>query len=71
MLPMDTLIVTGAAGFIGSNFVRLLLEATTDRVLVVDKLTYAGHLENLDSVRSHPRFEFVQATSRTARRCGS
>ncbi|MBP7146340.1 MAG: dTDP-glucose 4,6-dehydratase [Acidobacteria bacterium] len=57
---MDTLIVTGAAGFIGSNFVRLALEATGDRVLVVDKLTYAGHIENLDPVRANPRFEFVQ-----------
>jgi dTDP-glucose 4,6-dehydratase len=58
---METMIVTGGAGFIGSNFVRLALASTDARVVVVDKLTYAGSLRNLDEVARHPRFVFVQA----------
>ncbi|MFN8640581.1 MAG: dTDP-glucose 4,6-dehydratase [Candidatus Binatia bacterium] len=57
---METIIVTGGAGFIGSNFVRLALAETEARVVVIDKLTYAGNLESLDAVRRHPRFTFVQ-----------
>jgi dTDP-glucose 4,6-dehydratase len=44
---MDTLLVTGGAGFIGCNFVRLVLAETPARVVVLDKLTYAGRRENL------------------------
>ncbi|HZF14195.1 MAG TPA: dTDP-glucose 4,6-dehydratase [Thermoanaerobaculia bacterium] len=44
---MDTLLVTGGAGFIGSNFVRLVLAETGARVVVLDKLTYAGNRESL------------------------
>ncbi len=58
---MDVWLVTGGAGFIGSNFVRQALQTTEDRLLVVDKLTYAGNLESLDDLRSHPRFAFVRA----------
>jgi len=58
---MDTMIVTGGAGFIGSNFVRLVLGRTTARVVVVDKLTYAGNLRSLDDVAKDPRFVFVKA----------
>jgi dTDP-glucose 4,6-dehydratase len=58
---MATLLVTGGAGFIGSNFVRYALEKTKDRLVVVDKLTYAGNLVSLDAVREDPRFAFVQA----------
>ncbi len=57
---MRTLIVTGGAGFIGCNFVRHALQETQDRVVVLDKLTYAGNLESLADVRAHPRFAFVQ-----------
>ena len=57
---MGTLLVTGGAGFIGSNFVRHLLETTDDGVVVLDKLTYAGNLESLADVRQDPRFTFVQ-----------
>jgi dTDP-glucose 4,6-dehydratase len=53
-------LVTGGAGFIGSNYVRRALATTDVRIVVFDKLTYAGHLATLDDVRSHPRFEFVQ-----------
>jgi len=57
---MDTIIVTGGAGFIGSNFVRLVLAETDARVVVLDKLTYAGNLESLADVRADPRLVFVQ-----------
>ncbi|MDQ7005803.1 MAG: dTDP-glucose 4,6-dehydratase [Acidobacteriota bacterium] len=56
---MQTWIVTGGAGFIGSNFVRLALDRTSARIVVYDKLTYAGSLESLADVREDPRFLFV------------
>src|SRR5258708_16246931 len=58
---MGTLIVTGGAGFIGVNFVRHALAHTEDRIVVLDKLTYAGNLESLAEVSGHPRFAFEQA----------
>jgi dTDP-glucose 4,6-dehydratase len=55
------LLVTGGAGFIGSEFVRMTLrQHPEDSVVVLDKLTYAGNPRNLDPVRSDPRFRFVQ-----------
>jgi dTDP-glucose 4,6-dehydratase len=56
----DVMIVTGGAGFIGCNFVRRALARTVARVVVLDKLTYAGHRENLADVARDPRFSFVQ-----------
>jgi dTDP-glucose 4,6-dehydratase len=56
-----TWLVTGGAGFIGSNFVRAALETPVDRVIVLDKLTYAGRLQNLASVAEDPRYSFVRA----------
>jgi dTDP-glucose 4,6-dehydratase len=56
---MHTLLVTGGAGFIGCNFVRLALAEADARVIVLDKLTYAGSLENLADVWGHPRLRFV------------
>jgi dTDP-glucose 4,6-dehydratase len=56
---MHTLLVTGGAGFIGCNFVRLALAETGARVIVLDKLTYAGSLENLADVWGSPRLEFI------------
>lgn len=53
-------LVTGGAGFIGSNYVRRALASTDARIVVLDKLTYAGHLATLEDVRAHERFEFVQ-----------
>jgi dTDP-glucose 4,6-dehydratase len=54
------LLVTGGAGFIGSNFVKYVLGAhPEDEVVVLDKLTYAGRRENLASVEADPRFEFI------------
>ncbi|HUI27728.1 MAG TPA: dTDP-glucose 4,6-dehydratase [Candidatus Kryptonia bacterium] len=57
---MQTMIVTGGAGFIGSNFVRLALAQTAARVVVFDKLTYAGSLLNLEDVAANPRYTFVK-----------
>ncbi|MFL6195765.1 MAG: dTDP-glucose 4,6-dehydratase [Thermoanaerobaculia bacterium] len=57
---METILITGGAGFIGCNFVRLALAEAGGRVVVLDKLTYAGSLENLADVLNHPRLEFVQ-----------
>lgn len=58
---MRTLLVTGGAGFIGSAFVRHALAQTpAPRVVVLDKLTYAGHLANLAEIEADPRLVFVQ-----------
>ena len=57
---MDTLLVTGGAGFIGSNFTRHVLSSTDDRVVVLDKLTYAGNLKTLADLQGHDRFAFVR-----------
>lgn len=54
--------VTGAAGFIGSAFVRYLLADTDSEVLAFDALTYAGNLENLGEFRDEPRFDFVKGS---------
>jgi dTDP-glucose 4,6-dehydratase len=52
-------LVTGGCGFIGSNFVRLLLrEKTADRIVNLDKLTYAGNPENLADVSQDERYRF-------------
>src|SRR5947209_16517062 len=55
------LLVTGGAGFIGSAFIRLSLASPNpDTIVNLDKLTYAGNLENLESVSSHPQYRFVR-----------
>jgi dTDP-glucose 4,6-dehydratase len=54
------ILVTGGAGFIGSAFVRMAIGETDLRVVNLDKLTYAGNLENLASVEGHERYRFVQ-----------
>ena len=53
-------LVTGGAGFIGSAFVRMATAATDLAVINLDKLTYAGNLENLADVDGNPRYRFVQ-----------
>jgi len=54
------LLVTGGAGFIGSAVVRHIINATSDSVVNVDKLTYAGNLESLADVSDSPRYAFAQ-----------
>lgn len=54
-------LITGGAGFIGSALARHLIRQTTDTVLVLDALTYAGNLDSLAPVARDPRFAFVQA----------
>ncbi len=63
------LLVTGGAGFIGSNFIRYQLENYTDSEIVnFDKLTYAGNLDNLAAVANNKRYQFIQGdiTSETS-----
>jgi len=60
-----TLLVTGGAGFIGSNFIRYLLRKYPGVQLInLDKLTYAGNLDNLRDVENDPRYEFVRGDIR-------
>jgi len=54
------LLITGGAGFIGSNFVHYWLEQyPSERLIVLDALTYAGNMANLSSVEDNPQFTFV------------
>ena len=55
-----SIVVTGAAGFIGSNFVLNWLKNNNEKVIALDKLTYAGNLENLKSVETNPNYVFVK-----------
>ncbi|MDO4626307.1 MAG: dTDP-glucose 4,6-dehydratase [Pasteurellaceae bacterium] len=54
------ILITGGAGFIGSAVVRYIIQQTSDAVINVDKLTYAGNLESLESVENNPRYAFAQ-----------
>jgi dTDP-glucose 4,6-dehydratase len=58
---LGTLLITGGAGFIGSNFVHHVLAHSSDRLVIVDSLTYAGSLLNLDGAIDDPRVTFVRA----------
>lgn len=58
---MKKILVTGGAGFIGSNFVRYMLEQHPDyRIINLDKLTYAGNPDNLRDIGGNPRYEFIK-----------
>ncbi|MBQ2886569.1 MAG: GDP-mannose 4,6-dehydratase, partial [Alphaproteobacteria bacterium] len=57
----QTILVTGGAGFIGANFIPYFMEKhPTYKVVNLDKLTYAGNLENLKEVENNPNYTFVQ-----------
>lgn len=60
---MRTFLVTGGAGFIGSNFIHYMFRKYGDsiRIINVDKLTYAGNLENLKDIENNPNYTFVKA----------
>jgi dTDP-glucose 4,6-dehydratase len=55
-----TILVTGAAGFIGSNFVLDWCDKSTEDIVSLDLLTYAGNLENLSSLNQNSHHHFVQ-----------
>jgi len=57
---METILVTGGAGFIGSTFVRQMIAAGSRRVVNLDKLTYAGNLDSLETLRDNPLYVFVE-----------
>lgn len=57
---MNTVLITGGAGFIGSAVIRHIINNTPDKVINLDKLTYAGNLESLSSISDNPRYHFEQ-----------
>jgi dTDP-glucose 4,6-dehydratase len=61
---VSKILVTGGAGFIGSNFCRLLIQDTDHHVVNLDALTYAGNLESLTDIADDPRYSFVRADIR-------
>lgn len=66
---MKTILVTGGAGFIGSNFVKLMLEKRPEyKIINIDALTYAGNLENLKDIDGNPNYEFIKVDIRDRER---
>jgi dTDP-glucose 4,6-dehydratase len=62
---MKTILVTGGAGFIGSNFVKVMLEKYSEyKIINIDALTYAGNLENLKDIDDNPNYEFMKVDIR-------
>jgi dTDP-glucose 4,6-dehydratase len=59
-LKSNKVLVTGGAGFIGSNYVQFIVENTNDKVFVLDSLTYAGNLDNLDAVSDKNNYHFIK-----------
>ncbi|MEW5944881.1 MAG: dTDP-glucose 4,6-dehydratase [bacterium] len=57
---MKTVLVTGGAGFIGSNFIRYMLKKHDYSIINIDKLTYAGNLDNLNDIERDKRYEFIR-----------
>ena len=59
---MKTYLITGGAGFIGSSFIHYMLEKYDSiKIINVDKLTYAGNLENLKDIETNKNYKFIRA----------
>ncbi len=65
------ILVTGGCGFIGSNFIRLLLETRDYEIINLDALTYAGNPENLKDLENHPRYRFIRGRIEDSSLAGS
>lgn len=62
---MKTILVTGGAGFIGSNFVKYMLKKYSDyKIINIDVLTYAGNLENFKEIENNPNYKFIKVDIR-------
>lgn len=59
-MKSNKVLITGGAGFIGSNYVHYVVENTTDEVFVLDSLTYAGNLANLEAVSAKKNYHFIK-----------
>lgn len=57
---LKKIMITGGAGFIGSSLIHFLINETDNQVLNLDKLTYAGNLQSVKSIRDNPRYQFIQ-----------
>ncbi len=57
---LKTIIVTGGAGFIGSNFIHIVLHGRAFKIVNLDKLTYAGNLDSVYGVEANSRYKFIQ-----------